>query len=78
MYACPKFLSSLAQDFIEDFTIIAHCCATFRFLSSLAQDFIEDNDFMNPLGRHKIAFLSSLAQDFIEESLVLRVQGIAR
>lgn len=37
------FLSSLAQDFIEDF--IPRCWVKgAAFLSSLAQDFIEDRD----------------------------------
>ena len=37
------FLSSLAQDFIEDAHDLLPTPDSRRFLSSLAQDFIEDN-----------------------------------
>ena len=36
-----KFLSSLAQDFIEGFTSARTASVVVEFLSSLAQDFIE-------------------------------------
>ena len=37
-----SFLSSLAQDFIEDMREVSGSANRCRFLSSLAQDFIED------------------------------------
>ena len=37
-----SFLSSLAQDFIEEIYIAVRSSAERRFLSSLAQDFIEE------------------------------------
>ena len=37
-----KFLSSLAQDFIEDRDDVSCRLPSAEFLSSLAQDFIED------------------------------------
>ena len=60
-----RFLSSLAQDFIED-DELTDAINDLIFLSSLAQDFIEEH------GHHAHAhetdtFLSSLAQDFIED-----------
>ena len=61
------FLSSLAQDFIEEPTKRAHrWCRRSKFLSSLAQDFIEESVVLIPYIGH-IEFLSSLAQDFIED-----------
>ena len=39
-----KFLSSLAQDFIEDLPRPARTPNSTSFLSSLAQDFIEDKE----------------------------------
>ena len=39
-----KFLSSLAQDFIEDPKTASQRNRPRRFLSSLAQDFIEDSN----------------------------------
>ena len=38
------FLSSLAQDFIEELDPSATTVAAWEFLSSLAQDFIEEED----------------------------------
>ena len=61
------FLSSLAQDFIEEFSY--NLTYEFRdrpFLSSLAQDFIEEIR-QKALTSIPKSFLSSLAQDFIED-----------
>ena len=62
-----SFLSSLAQDFIEDCPIF-HSSISFtcKFLSSLAQDFIEEHEKAPPPASAE-RFLSSLAQDFIED-----------
>ena len=62
------FLSSNAQDFIEEsrvsaFNVVPGC----RFLSSNAQDFIEEGHSSNACKVPTI-FLSSNAQDFIEDS----------
>ena len=61
------FLSSNAQDFIEDGKERGHVGKGLeQFLSSNAQDFIEENQWQQqPLVQ--FAFLSSNAQDFIEE-----------
>ena len=62
-----QFLSSLAQDFIEDSERIDSIYEKFtEFLSSLAQDFIEE--WISTCYYWSTwKFLSSLAQDFIEE-----------
>ena len=61
-----QFLSSNAQDFIEESTSTHRKSIWTRFLSSNAQDFIEDAWFEAAHPRaHQ--FLSSNAQDFIEE-----------
>ena len=62
-----KFLSSNAQDFIEERSTVrwSHR-SSLEFLSSNAQDFIEDIRPLAGKGDVEI-FLSSNAQDFIEE-----------
>ena len=66
-----KFLSSLAQDFIEDTKYCNTCdLYTSGFLSSLAQDFIEERPIANVHHGNSSKFLSSLAQDFIEDSAI--------
>ena len=61
----PEFLSSNAQDFIEEKHPSPQGWKTARFLSSNAQDFIEDDWLQTSDSYGK--FLSSNAQDFIEE-----------
>ena len=54
-----EFLSSLAQDFIEerkDTATLRHCA---EFLSSLAQDFIEDYEIIDNGTKFEIPELSS-------------------
>ena len=63
------FLSSLAQDFIEDRNSRQTGRNKKLFLSSLAQDFIEDGR-RNHRGKGHRRFLSSLAQDFIEDHIL--------
>ena len=60
------FLSSLAQDFIEDGRTSTDGTRRRSFLSSLAQDFIEDLALAS-IHAWVQTFLSSVAQDFIEE-----------
>ena len=62
-----EFLSSNAQDFIEE-TSLPDLPINRRmtFLSSNAQDFIEDATSSNGAARRSV-FLSSNAQDFIED-----------
>ena len=60
------FLSSNAQDFIEDVVHVDHVSSVVRFLSSNAQDFIEEATGRSMMAR-RMSFLSSNAQDFIEE-----------
>ena len=62
-----SFLSSNAQDFIEDGCLPYEYDETFLFLSSNAQDFIEDVHDCSFLVSASSLFLSSNAQDFIEE-----------
>ena len=60
------FLSSNAQDFIEENPSPAQSHNRRKFLSSNAQDFIEENP--SPAQSHnRRKFLSSNAQDFIED-----------
>ena len=61
-----RFLSSNAQDFIEDRLCMIRVRPTVAFLSSNAQDFIEERKG-RPTGRIRRRFLSSNAQDFIED-----------
>ena len=63
---CSAFLSSNAQDFIEDVGPRATPRLDLRFLSSNAQDFIEDRG-LHHLRDQIVQFLSSNAQDFIED-----------
>ena len=66
-----RFLSSNAQDFIEERRHHMQSSHAIVFLSSNAQDFIEDpNPFANAILFW--TFLSSNAQDFIEEALTAR------
>ena len=65
------FLSSLAQDFIEEVTSAAVRASRQQFLSSLAQDFIEEYWTRKTIV-DSVSFLSSLAQDFIEEQQATR------
>ena len=60
-----KFLSSNAQDFIEENQWQQQPLVQFAFLSSNAQDFIEEHP--QAQGRRAHPFLSSNAQDFIED-----------
>ena len=61
------FLSSNAQDFIEDISITdADGRGLWLFLSSNAQDFIEESS-TKQTNYCKETFLSSNAQDFIED-----------
>ena len=64
--ASVLFLSSNAQDFIEDLQNTGLTSAHNKFLSSNAQDFIEDLQNTGLTSAHN-KFLSSNAQDFIEE-----------
>ena len=59
-----KFLSSNAQDFIEDIHTTTLHDKSCKFLSSNAQDFIEDQTSIEN-SEQSLAFLSSNAQDFI-------------
>ena len=61
-----QFLSSNAQDFIEDCPCRYGSTPTPAFLSSNAQDFIEEWN-RNAGAYAGSQFLSSNAQDFIEE-----------
>ena len=61
-----SFLSSNAQDFIEDVVHVDHVSSVVRFLSSTAQYFIEEATGRSMMAR-RMSFLSSNAQDFIEE-----------
>ncbi len=61
-----KFLSSNAQDFIEDGSLRVSQLLICAFLSSNAQDFIEERP-AGKTGNAIFQFLSSNAQDFIEE-----------
>ena len=61
-----RFLSSNAQDFIEEATGRSMMARRMSFLSSNAQDFIEDATSSNGAARRSV-FLSSNAQDFIED-----------
>ena len=61
-----SFLSSNAQDFIEDANFSNAFNRLMLFLSSNAQDFIEDINNKGLLSSDVI-FLSSNAQDFIED-----------
>ena len=63
-----QFLSSNAQDFIEEPATCRAISWRAGFLSSNAQDFIEDRTG-TPSSTTKASFLSSNAQDFIEEGL---------
>ena len=63
-----RFLSSLAQDFIEGNIRLRKNTCFDAFLSSLAQDFIEGWCRHCPSRCWRGIFLSSLAQDFIEGS----------
>ena len=65
-----RFLSSPAQDFIEEATRGTATSATVAFLSSPAQDFIEERNRQSEPVRPARKFLSSLAQDFIEDRLL--------
>ena len=65
------FLSSLAQDFIEDGRTSTDGTRRRSFLSSLAQDFIEEI-YIAVRSSAERRFLSSLAQDFIEEASRIR------
>ena len=60
------FLSSNAQDFIEEAAIIYRPQAFSTFLSSNAQDFIEETTTTTKPANTS-SFLSSNAQDFIED-----------
>ena len=62
-----SFLSSNAQDFIEEPRFWPTRCWDDIFLSSNAQDFIEDSTRWT-ISLVSCRFLSSNAQDFIEES----------
>ena len=62
-----RFLSSNAQDFIEESIRSIRFPPIRRFLSSNAQDFIEDRT-LRLKRRKQDRFLSSNAQDFIEET----------
>ena len=64
--AAVPFLSSNAQDFIEDAWCAVCCVKGGSFLSSNAQDFIEEA-FDGESGMSDYIFLSSNAQDFIED-----------
>ena len=64
------FLSSNAQDFIEDGISPKHGIIEGGFLSSNAQDFIEDQFGQVYVARFHRPFLSSNAQDFIEDDKV--------
>ncbi len=61
-----SFLSSNAQDFIEDMTCAQAAEHSNLFLSSNAQDFIEERWWIRRVSPC-LRFLSSNAQDFIEE-----------
>ena len=61
-----RFLSSNAQDFIEELGNPPTAVTNRKFLSSNAQDFIEDATSSNGAARRSV-FLSSNAQDFIED-----------
>ena len=66
LWCADGFLSSNAQDFIEDKIPLAWIDVQWGFLSSNAQDFIEEQyDGQRLVG--ECLFLSSNAQDFIEE-----------
>ncbi len=60
------FLSSNAQDFIEDARVTVASTLRLSFLSSNAQDFIEDAR-VTVASTLRLSFLSSNAQDFIED-----------
>ena len=61
------FLSSNAQDFIEELGNPPTAVTNRKFLSSNAQDFIEETSLPDlPINR-RMTFLSSNAQDFIED-----------
>ena len=64
-----QFLSSNAQDFIEDSNTRTPVRLEPRFLSSNAQDFIEEGGTASIMMPAAI-FLSSNAQDFIEERTI--------
>ena len=69
MVCVRKFLSSNAQDFIEDMPRKYGRLTRRLFLSSNAQDFIEEIAASSaPLSRRQ--FLSSNAQDFIEDEVL--------
>ena len=65
--AVSGFLSSNAQDFIEERKSQKKPAPASKFLSSNAQDFIEEIRFVPPMER-LLKFLSSNAQDFIEDA----------
>ena len=67
------FLSSNAQDFIEEIPETHHDTPENTFLSSNAQDFIEEENNNTALVAFN-TFLSSNAQDFIEEGLATHVR----
>ena len=71
-----QFLSSNAQDFIEEIHWSDARDPNCRFLSSNAQDFIEEITTC-PVPTSSWPFLSSNAQDFIEESyhLMIRIKS---
>ena len=59
-FSGSAFLSSLAQDFIEDDASLHHTRHNSTFLSSLAQDFIEELDGLpTPVSNCVIPELSS-------------------
>ena len=61
-----RFLSSNAQDFIEDGSRTGKPYLAMVFLSSNAQDFIEETTTTTKPANTS-SFLSSNAQDFIED-----------
>ena len=62
-----RFLSSNAQDFIEEAQYQPGQSYVGTFLSSNAQDFIEENTVTTGKANADRSFLSSNAQDFIED-----------
>ena len=64
MWLDSGFLSSNAQDFIEDIHTTTLHDKSCKFLSSNAQEFIEDQTSIEN-SEQSLAFLSSNAQDFI-------------
>ena len=71
------FLSSNAQDFIEDEEADRVFAVNGQFLSSTAQDFIEESRKQKHVKARQAEFLSSNAQDFIEDGAV-PIAGVER